>query len=381
MPARSTSTSLIVDEENIELDGSDTSSQDQEAISSPFDTSKIRIEPKQMSLDLMIKRIENEEIDLLPDFQRAAGIWKDREQARLIESLLLRIPIPAFYFDATDNEKWLVVDGLQRLTAMKRFILNKDLLLQELEFLGDKYSGFSYDRLPRPLQRTIQETTLVTYQIMPGTPAEVKFNVFKRINTGGLPLSAQEIRHALNQGPVTKKLGQLAESKEFKIATAWGVSSRRMDDRDCIARFIAFSLTPPSAYKDDYDTFINVGMEKANKLKPEQLEAICEKFLRVMRHIPDIFGNDAFRKRYKSEDGRYPISKALFEAWTVNLGNLSEQDMKTLVSRKEALKEAFIRLMNNREFENAVTQGTGSIARVQLRYAKIQEIISETLHA
>ena len=376
-----TPTNLIVNENNIELDGSDTSSHEKNTISSPFDTSKIRIESKPMTLDLLIRRMENNEIDLMPEFQREAGIWKEKEQSRLIESLLLRIPIPAFYFDATDNEKWLVVDGLQRLTAIKHFILSKNLVLCGLEFLGDKYSGFSYDKLPRPLQRTIQETTLVTYQIMPGTPPEVKFNVFKRINTGGLPLSAQEIRHALNQGPVTRKLEQLAASDEFKSATAGGVASKRMDDRDCIARFIAFSLTSPSAYKEDYDTFINVGMEKANKLEPAQLESLCENFLRVMRHIPAIFGNDAFRKRYERESGRYPVNKALFEAWSVNLGNLSDQDLATLVARRETLKDAFITLMNDRAFDDSVTQGTGSVARVQLRYEAIQKIVQGTLYA
>ncbi|MCL1939473.1 MAG: DUF262 domain-containing protein [Desulfovibrionaceae bacterium] len=380
-PDTNTPTELIVNEKNIELDGGDTSSQDQDTISFPFDTSKIRIEAKPMTIDLLIGRIKNKEIDLMPDFQREAGIWKDKEQSRLIESLLLRIPIPAFYFDATDDEKWLVVDGLQRLTALNRFILDKDLTLQDLEFLGDKYNNASYDKLPRPLQRTILETVLTTYQIMPGTPAKVKFNVFKRINTGGLSLSPQEIRHALNQGSVTRKLEQLAESDEFKVATAGGVSPKRMDDRDCIARFIAFSLTSPDAYKDDYDTFINAGMEKANLLMPKQLEAICENFLRVMRYIPDIFGSDAFRKRYRREGGRYPVNKALFETWTVNLGSLSEQDMEVLISRKETLKDAFIALMNNRDFENSVSQGTGSVARVQLRYAAIQKIIKETLHA
>lgn len=375
-------TALMVDEESIDLDGGDTSSDNQGFISSPFDTSKIRIEPKNMSLDMILERIRHNEIVLDPDFQRNAGIWNDKAQSRLIESLLLRIPIPAFYFDATDRNQWLVVDGLQRLTVIKRFVIEESLALNHLEFLGKDYNGAYFSGLPRPLQRTIKETVLVTYQIQPDTPDEVKFNVFQRINTGGLPLSSQEIRHALNKKPITQKLAELAESYEFKKATTRGVSPKRMDDRECVTRFVVFSLIPPASYtRDDYDAFLNAGMKKANTLTEEQLQALCNNFLRVMRYAHAIFGPYAFRKRYTREDARFPINKALFESWSVNLGLLTDAELDTLVERKETLKDVFMALMHDREFENAVSQGTGSISRVLYRYNKIQKIIRGVLNA
>ena len=92
-----------------------------ELLAEPFDPAKIRIETRTMTVDLLVRRIQAGEINLSPDFQRKAGLWKPRAQSRLIESLLIRIPLPAFYMDATDDEKWLVVDGLQRLTGLTEF--------------------------------------------------------------------------------------------------------------------------------------------------------------------------------------------------------------------------------------------------------------------
>ncbi|MHC1712518.1 MAG: DUF262 domain-containing protein [Solidesulfovibrio sp.] len=375
----STDDRVLVNQNDAELEGSDTSSDDV-GISSPFETSQIRIEPKPTQMDALIKRLRHQEIDISPDFQRSAGIWTDKVQSRLIESLLLRIPIPAFYFDATDDNKWIVVDGLQRLTTIKRFVVDQSLSLTGLQFLGADYKDRHFRDLPRSIQRRIEEADIVLYLIKPGTPPDVKFTVFQRINTGGLPLSAQEIRHALNQGPITTTLKGLAESKEFVTATAGGVSPNRMADRECVLRFIAFTLIDPVEYKtDDFDLFLNKAMASANKMSPPQLTTLSNQFLKAMNAAYNIFGNDAFRKRYKTTDGRYPVNKALFESWSVNLGKLNDLDIEHLIVHSELIKNKFIELMGDRTFDNAISQGTGSISRVTDRFSKIKKIIEEVI--
>jgi Protein of unknown function DUF262 len=210
--------------------------------------------------------MQNHEIILQPEFQRNE-VWKRAAQSRLIESLLIRIPIPAFYMDATNDEKWLVVDGQQRLSTLRQFVIDKSndrLRLTGLEFLGRDLNGADFDSLERPLQRRIKETNVTVYLIEKGTPPEVKLNVFKRINTGGLPLSAQEIRHALNGPKVNEMLKELAKSDEFLRATGGSVQPKRMADREYVIRFFAFLLKRPEGYTEDFDLFLSNAMKEIN---------------------------------------------------------------------------------------------------------------------
>ncbi|MFD3163309.1 DUF262 domain-containing protein [Herpetosiphon sp. NSE202] len=362
---------------------------DDELIITPFNPSQIRIDFKPMTVDLLISRMENNEIDMQPAFQRQAGLWTREAQSRLIESILIRIPLPAFYMDATNEDRWIIVDGLQRLTTLYNFILAKknhpenQLKLKGLEFLNT-ITDKGFDDLPRNFQRRIMETQVLIYQIAPGTPEEVKFNIFKRINTGGLPLSPQEIRHALHQGRATELLKRMAEFPEFKQATTNSVPTSRMSDREFVLRFIAFHLVPPEKYNRnefaDFDSFLSNTMATINKLDQKALDSFEQQFRRAMRAAKAIFDKDAFRKRYKANASRGMINKSLFESWSVNLSNCSDDQIKVLVRRKNLLMQKFIAMLNHdREFDKAISQGTGDTNKVNIRFRRIAHLIQEVL--
>ena len=351
----------------------------------PFDPTLIRIEPKHFTVEPMLRRIREKGIELQPDFQRMGGIWNDGVQSRLIESMLLRIPLPAFYIDASDESKWLVIDGLQRLTALNRFMNLNELKLRELEFLQE-HNGATFDELPRPLQRRLEEAPLMLYSVGPGTPHNVKFNIFKRINTGGMPLSGQEIRHALNQGPSTRLLEELAKSNEFQNAVDGGVSPMRMTDRECVLRYLAFKLCSPNEYKsrDDLDSFLNDRMQQINLFGNESqdsIETLRHDFKRAMVAARRVFENQAFRKYFPRESRRSQVSKALFEVWSVNLDKLDDEQIELLVARKSKLISKFAKLMDDNEFMNAISYSTGDSKRVHCRFRRIEETIQETLDA
>lgn len=351
----------------------------EDQIKEPFDPTLIRVEARVVLIEQILARILHNEINLTPDFQRKKNIWKIEAQSRLIESLLIRIPLPAFYMDGTDDDHWVVIDGLQRITTFQRFV-KEGLKLTGLEFLT-QLNGKKFQELPRNFQRRILETQLNVYLIERGTPDEVKFTIFRRINTGGLPLSAQEVRHALNQGPVTGMLTRLAESSEFKQATAGGVPDARMADREFVLRFLAFTLTPYSTFKaQDFDSFLSKTMAEINRVSEEQRIELEQQFKRAMLAASHIFGDDAFRKRYDPNARRGMLNKSLFETWSVNLSRLSDPQLEQLIARKDLVKQKFIRLLNeDRVFENAISQGTGDVAKVISRFSCIEQLIQEVL--
>lgn len=346
----------------------------------PFNPNDIRIDTRPLTIDLLIKRLKADpiEIDMQPAFQRKRDLWDQRKQSQLIESLLIKFPLPAFYFDGSDNDCWLVVDGLQRLSSLQNFIVNKTLKLKGLEFL-QKLEGKGYDDLPRNLQRQIEEAQIVVYLINPGTPDEVKFNIFKRINTGGLMLNSQEIRHALNQGIPAQFVTDLAESDSFKEATSYKIDSPRMMDREFVTRFLGFYCYGYQNYIPDLDTFLNNAMRGLKKLSEQDRDKIKHDFNSAMWLAKDVFGEYAFRK-LDDYPRKKPFNKALFEVLSVLFAKLNEDDRESIRSNGTELMAAMENLMkNDQSFLGSITVSTGSRANVNERFSKMSSIINEIL--
>ena len=190
-----------------------------------------------------IKRIiDNKEIILDPDFQRKSNIWKLPQKSKLIESILMAIPLPLFYFAENKNGGLSVVDGLQRLFAIKDF-MNDKYELKDISYL-QKLNGLKFSQLERDTQQRIERYQLQVNVMSSNTPEYIKLNIFQRINSGSTPLNKQEMRHALYHGKSTKLLKELSECDEFKNATAAKLNTVRMKDRYIILSFtIQFCLT------------------------------------------------------------------------------------------------------------------------------------------
>jgi hypothetical protein len=360
--------------EGVEEESEDESLQ----IDSPFDPEKIRVRTKAALVEAVVRRIERKEIDLAPPFQRLAGIWKAKQKSRLIESLMLRIPLPVFYVAADQQDNWTVVDGLQRMTTIKEYFGNQ-FSLSGLTYLA-QLTNLTYCDLPRSMQRRIDETELVIHIIEPGTPDEVMFNIFRRINTGGSPLNGQEIRHAMHKGPARDYLRCLAESDDFLEATCRSVSPDRMADRECVLRFLAFRLISRKYYMNELDGFLSAAMLKINELSEQQRETLAVDFHRSMAASSAIFGNDAFRKPRHSGGARSPINKALFEAWGVALADCSDEELNRLGNMHDDVEKAFRNLVNSDPFfVTSISASTGDTRRVQKRFDAVESIIKQCL--
>lgn len=353
-----------------------------EQITSPFDPEHIDIDTRTTTVDLLLSRLRNEMIDLAPDFQRKAGIWTDGKQSRLIESLLLRIPIPSFYAAENKDGSWAIVDGIQRLTAIARFLEPQTVGADPLKLTGLEYlrnfDGAGFVDLSGKLQIRLRETEVVVHVIRRGTPEPVMFNVFARINTGGEPLTRQEIRHALIPGRARTLLAELAETKEFRQATGYSVVGDRMADREMVLRFLAFRMTSPHAYRPgDFDAFLAEAMHQVNRLDRVEEDRLRSEFITAMIAAREIFGPHAFRKYRRNQQRKSPINKALFEAVAVNLASLDDGDRETL--RQIDVLDAFAELMEDVEFERAISVGTGDARKVRKRFDAVKELFDDAL--
>lgn len=382
----------------------------------PFDPREISIDQKTVSMDAISRRFEQGTLCLNPNFQRKE-LWKDDRKSRLIESLMLKIPIPMFYVSSDVDGNWTVVDGLQRLSTIRDFVLGKAYLadknhdpkkkgdgmkLTGLEFWHD-FEGYTMKKLPVYLYNRLSETEFNFTIINPGTPEEVKRNIFKRINTGGIPLSSQEIRNALYGGKSTELLNKLADMKIFKEATGRSIKTDRMEDKELVLRFVSFLVRRYIAYDktvtaDEWlsDTMIllnafpDLNTREARKLitrkkmqishinvmSDEELTAIFEK---TMRRAKQLFGMSAFRKSIPGHR-RTPINKSLFETWGVLLSDMTDDEFSGLLAHKKAMFEKYEQLLHDPKFVVAISRDSTRVSSVYFRYTVIKSLIEEYSH-
>jgi len=346
-------------------------------IERPWNPNDIRVSTKQFSLRNILDLIDEKALDLAPDFQRNA-VWKPRQKSRLIESILLQIPLPAFYFAEDTDGMMRVVDGMQRLSTVRSFVraMPQGFRLVDLEYLHDQ-EGTRFSELPVALQRRIHNTQIVVHVIDPATPSGVKYDIFKRINTGGTPLSAQEIRHCMNKDRSRQFLKRCAHAPEFDRATGGSLRDHiRMDDREVVLRYCAFWMLGVEGYADSgsMDDFLDRAtrmIDDASEVPDERLADLSASFGVAMENCYLIFGDHAFRKWPQDVTRLYPINRPLFESWSYVLGGCDRDDLER--RKSEIVASARELMTSSREYNDAITAGTGSVAKVRLRFRLAEE--------
>lgn len=348
-----------------------------EAIERPWDPETIRVATKSFSFRNVLDMIRDGDLELAPDFQRNK-VWKTPQKSRLIESILLQIPLPAFYF-AEDSEGLLrVVDGLQRLSTVQEFVSGNDgdgFTLTGLEYLKDA-EGKRFKALPAPWRRRLYNTQIVVHVIDPTTPTGVKYDIFKRINTGGSPLNHQEIRHCMSKDRSRDFLSRCTHLESFDQATGGGMRDHvRMNDREMALRFCAFILLGEATYYEHRFRAMDPFLEEATEMldDPERvsdhrLEELANQFDSAMTNSYEVFGDHAFRKWPYDTDWRSPINRPLFEVWSVVLANYAREDVR---QRKDAIVAHGREIMtSDPEYMAAITSSTGDPRKVAVRFER-----------
>lgn len=360
-------------DQTIELEGEETLDPSLQEYDSIYPLSNIRIEKSRMSLYEIKRRIERKDIETAPDFQRES-VWRQKQKSELIESVLMGIPIPVFYFFEKKDGKIQIVDGKQRISTFMDF-MNDQFDLKQLNIIKS-IRGKKFSSLELIQQRKIEDYQIDAYIIQPPTPEQVKFNIFDRINRGGTSLNNQEMRNALYQGRSTELINKLSQEQAFKKATANSIPSKRMKDRYIILRFIGFymyfsKINCDFKYEGNIDEFLSKVMVFLNGTNDTYLCSELELlFKKVMNFAHTQYGEDIFRFNNPNGSNKRPINMALFESLSYFFALCIDQN-------KTPTKEDVDRLKGIFDKSGKFIRGIDSVASVEYRFMEIRKFLKD----
>jgi hypothetical protein len=323
--------------------------------------------------------IANKSIDLSPRYQRRFR-WADDRQSKLIESFLMNVPVPPIFLNEDMYGQYSIIDGKQRLTAIRNF-LRGTLVLKDLEVFAD-INGLNYDSLPIPLQTILKtRVTLRAVIILRQSDPMIKFEVFRRLNTGGVKLNAQEIRNSVYPGPLNELILDLSEEKRFHKML--GIKQKEksaiyqeMRDAELVLRYFTF--------RDNWNSFsggmrryMDEFMEKRQKLPQHVLDEMRQDFLNTLDVVEAAFGEHVFQRWIpERHQWRQLVLASLFDAQMfacrgLNVDQVRQRQPKLIAGLKD--------LFSDKEFRRTIDAATNTPSFFKKRIFLMNEMINSKL--
>ena len=338
----------------------------------PLDEMLIRSDNR--TIHDVVRRIDQGRYVMDPDFQRDF-IWPEDKQSKLIESVIMRIPLPVFYLAEDDEGRVVVVDGLQRLSTFDRFV--KDKLKLRLPDRSD-LDGKSFSALPAKYQNRVEDCNLIFYVIDSKVPERARLDIFERVN-GGVPLTRQQMRNSLFMGKATRFLKEEAQTGAFLQATGRSLRKSSMRDREFVNRFCAFQILTAAEYRrDDMDEFLAESLRNMNRQSEEDLSRLGTAFRRGLENNFLLFGRHAFRKHTRDQQRRGVLNASLWDVMSTGLSRYSREQVD---ASADALRAAFHELLEDEEFNIAITYGPNDPRKVRHRFGAAHGMMQEVLDA
>lgn len=340
-------------------------------------------------LETLVKKIKKGIIKLNPDYQRNHR-WTDSESSRLIESLILNIPIPTVYLSQDvdvdeevedDVARYSVIDGQQRLTAIYGFMTNAYELegLEVLELLNGSY----YKDLPPFLIRRLEERTIKCLRIDSTVDPQVKFDIFERLNSGAVQLESQELRNAIYRGKFNEIIKDLAKNENFRKLLGVDLRNpeennkvKKMQDVEYVLRFYSYMGGEGENMKKSFKDFLSEQMDKFNKYDDDKLNRMKKHFEIVMEFIFNHLGADAFAK-YKVEDNNLKLQShfnaAVYDAISIAISDrIMENDKFVITSEmKRGLKQLFF----DSDFVDSINGSTNDKSKILKRIKMVKGVL------
>lgn len=310
-----------------------------------------------------------------PDYQRKF-VMDNKLSSRLVESILMDVPIPVIYIAEERNGTYSVIDGQQRLTSFVSFIKGKfpsgkDFSLSSLKVLTE-LNKKKFVELDRSLQQKINTTTLHTIIIKKESQEDIKFEIFERLNTGSVRLNEDEIRNVVYRGNYVKLLADLEEDETFHKLVSKDNYKKRMIYRGMILRFFALSEKTYINYKPSIKQFCNKELRDNRNMTNDKQREYRERFKKCLDLVNNVFGENAF-KRFVLDDSNNRNGK-----WNSNL-NMSLFDIQMcgfvnyekyqVLPKADLIRESLMHLMtHNDKFIESIEISTSDKNPLQTRF-------------
>ena len=334
-------------------------SDDEEEFQFPPAERRVITQPLDLSVQTLVEQWRNEQL-VLPEIQREY-VWDNAKASRLIESLLLNIPIPVLYFAETDEAKYEIFDGHQRVMSIVRYF-GGTYALSGLAVLRE-YRGRRFIELPDRERRFLSMRTLRTILISIDSAPTMKFEIYERLNTGSISLNAQELRNSIYRGPFNDMLHELARFPTFRRLIGTKSPRRRMVDEEAILRFFAMR-EEIGTYRTPLKKFLNQFMDKVRRATADQIAEYTRVFQYATQRAATLLENSAFRLLgHNGEPQESAVNRALLEAQLLACSWIAAESNPA----PNNVKQAIARLFRGEEFIDAVQRATGDRARTLRR--------------
>lgn len=332
----------------------------------PPKSRKLVTQPYDLTVGALLDQIKRQVLHLKPlsgrpQFQRRY-VWKDDLASKLIESMLLNVPIPPCYFAQDEDFENEVIDGQQRLYSLYRFVDNQ-FALTKLETISE-LNGQSYFELNSQMKSRIQSYTLRCVVITNDSDKDLRFDVFERLNSNTKPLNAQELRNCVYRGRLIELIGDLATDPTWLGVFRRKVPDSRMKDEELILRYFAFRLRGLATYRTPQKFWLNDAAHLFKDMTDHQVLALTTEWRVGVANSIAIFGNQAFRR---AGDGTrsQPINKALVD---LNMLTLSKISAARAGEIAEEYRRAELELLGNAEFDDLISRAVDHVSRTKRRF-------------
>ena len=340
---------------------------------------KIYTDKGDPTIDGLHGKYKKGKLILQPDFQRQV-VWDKKKASKLVESVLIDVPLPTVYLAEEQDGKVSVIDGQQRLTAFFAYmdgiwpVDKTDFKLTGLQVYKDLNKKL-YKDLNDDIQEKIKDATIRAITFKKDSDPNLKFEIFERLNTGSVPLNDQELRNCVYRGPYMLLLKELSTDADFTYLLGITKPDRRMNDVELVLRFCAFYHATFLKYKPPMRKFLNDDMERFKHISEKDSAELRTSFKNAVKNVRSLLDDKAFKRIYKgddkSPDGYWEPKKFNASLYDIIMYTLSLVDRNQVYQNLDSIKEALIDLMvNDQEFIDAIELSTSSLQAVTKRFDK-----------